>query len=601
MGKPIENYAIIGNTHSAALVGKDGAIDWLCLPRFDSGAFFAALLGEPSNGRWRISPEAQTRSCHRFYRSDTLVLETEYHTAEGSASIVDFMPVPDTDTAPVHVIRLVVGQQGRVPMRTTLLARFDYGRVVPWLSRSNSGWSAVAGPDAVRLHTPVNLTPGPEGLVGQFAVTAGEVVPFTLSWHPSHQTAPRQADPEALLRATERWWRGWAAQCSYDGPWRDAVIRSLITLKALTYRPTGGIVAASTTSLPEAIGSVRNWDYRFCWLRDATFTLYALLLNGYRDEAVAWRAWLERAVAGDPADMQIMYGIAGERRLWEFELPWLNGYEGSRPVRVGNDAHTQFQLDIYGEIMDVLHVSRRERIPLDIEAWHIQRALLDFVEAHWQRPDEGLWEIRGTPRHFTHSKVMAWVAIDRAVRAVEHFSLPGPVKHWRELRRRIHADVCRHGFDAGRNSFVQYYGGDELDASLLMIPMVGFLPPQDPRVPGTVEAIRSELMSGGLVARYNTTSDVDGLPGGEGAFLACSFWLADNLTLLNRQGEAEALFEYLLSLRNDVGLLSEEFDPRAGRQLGNFPQAFSHVALLNTAHNLAQKPGPASQRSKPHL
>lgn len=600
MALRIEDYAIIGDTRSVALVGLDGSIDWLCLPRFDSAAFFAALLGDADNSSWRLAPVGTVTARRRRYQGDTLILETEFSTNEGTVSVIDFMPVPESDDRPAKVIRLAMGRAGSVPMQTEIASRFDYGRITPWLSARGGGWRAIAGPDAVRIQTPVTLHQEQQRLIGKFTIAAGQVVPFALNWYPSHHTAPTMDDPQGLLQATEHWWENWSSRCIYEGPWRDAVMRSLITLKALTYRPTGAITAAATTSLPEAIGGGRNWDYRFCWLRDATFTLYALLLNGYREEALAWRAWLERAVAGDPADMQIMYGIAGERRLWEFELPWLAGYEGSRPVRVGNEAHTQFQLDIYGEVMDTLHVSRSKHIPPDPEAWYIQRAMLDFVAANWDRPDDGLWEMRGPRRHFTHSKVMAWVAVDRAVKAVEHFGLEGPVAHWRTLRDRIHADVCARGFDPARNSFVQYYGGQELDAALLMIPLVGFLPAHDPRVSGTVEAIRRELMHNDLVNRYDTASAVDGLAGGEGAFLACSFWLTDNLTLLGRWDEAEQLFEHLLSLRNDVGLLAEEYDTGMGRQLGNFPQAFSHVALINTAHNLSRKPGPASQRSTPH-
>jgi GH15 family glucan-1,4-alpha-glucosidase len=562
MPSPIEDYALIGDTITAGLVSRDGSLDWLCLPRFDSGACFAALLGTPEHGRWLIAPKSGIRRTHRRYQPGTLILETEYETDEGTVTVLDFMPSRGREA---DVVRIVVGGRGQVRMRMELIIRFDYGSIVPWVRRSDGVLRAVAGPDAVVLRTDP------------------EAAPF---------------DPEAALAETQQWWSEWSSQCTYDGHWREAVVRSLITLKALTYAPTGGIVAAATTSLPELIGGVRNWDYRSCWVRDATFTLYALMVGGYKTEAKAWREWLVRAAAGRPSELQIMYGPAGERRLPELDLPWLPGYEGSQPVRTGNKAVEQFQLDVYGEIMDALHQTRRNGIDSDEYAWRLQRALMEFLESAWGRPDEGIWEVRGPRRHFTHSKVMAWVAMDRAVKAVEDFGLDGPVDRWRAIRSDIHAQVCRQGFNAERGTFVQYYGSQSLDASLLMIPLVGFLPATDPRVQGTVEAVQRHLMDDGLVARYNSSSEVDGLPSGEGVFLACSFWLVDNLILLGRREEATRLFERLLEIRNDVGLLSEQYDPKARRLLGNFPQAFSHVGLVNTACNLSGGGGPAAQRQQ---
>jgi GH15 family glucan-1,4-alpha-glucosidase len=479
-----------------------------------------------------------------------------------------------------------------------LVIRFDYGSIVPWVRRVDGGIRAVAGPDTLLLRTPASLHGENLTTVAEFSVAEGQRMPFELTWHPSHQPMPSALDAEAAVDHTEAWWTEWSSRCTYRGPWRDAVVRSLVTLKAMTYAPTGGIVAAATTSLPEQLGGVRNWDYRFCWLRDATFTLYALMMGGYTEEARAWREWLLRAVAGAPPQIQIMYGLAGERRLTELELGWLPGYEGAAPVRIGNAAHGQLQLDIYGEVMDALHVARREGLPSDENAWRVQRQLLEYLETIWDQPDEGIWEVRGPRRHFTHSKVMAWVALDRAVKGVEQLGLAGPAARWRALRDTIHAEVCRRGFDPGRNAFVQYYGGPELDASLLMIPLVGFLPPSDPRVRGTVEAIERELLQDGFVMRYPTTPAVDGLPPGEGAFLACTFWLADNYALLGRRAEARECFERLLGLQNDVGLLSEQYDPGAKRLTGNFPQAFSHVSLINTACNLSAEPGPADVRPK---
>jgi GH15 family glucan-1,4-alpha-glucosidase len=591
MAAPIEDYALIGDTHTAGLVSREGSIDWLCLPRFDSPACFAALLGDAGNGRWLLAPAGPVRDVRRRYQGDTLVLETEHRTGEGTVRVVDCMPPRQHDP---DVARVVEGVRGRVRMRMELTIRFDYGSIVPWVRQVGGALHAVAGPDSVWLRTPVPVHGKNWTTVADFTVGEGERVPFMLTWHASHMRAPRHIDPVQAIDDSQAWWGRWASRIAYQGGWQDAVIRSLLTLKALTYAPTGGIVAAPTTSLPEAIGGVRNWDYRYCWLRDSTFTLYALMLAGLAEEARAWREWLLRAVAGQPKQMQMLYGVAGERRITEQELDWLPGYQGSRPVRVGNAAVDQFQLDVYGEVMDTLHLGRRIGLESDEPAWDLQRALLEFLEDHWRDPDEGIWEIRGPRRHFTHSKVMAWVALDRAVKAVELARLEGPVDRWRALRREIHDEVCREGFDAERDSFVQFYGSGQVDASLLLIPLVGFLPATDPRVKGTVAAIQRELMADGLVHRYppQGSQHVDGLPPGEGAFLACTFWLADNLTMMGRHDEAGAIFERLLELRNDVGLLAEEYDPSTGRQLGNFPQAFSHVALVNTARNLSALPGP---------
>lgn len=591
----IEDYGLIGDSHTAALVSREGSIDWLCLPRFDSPACFAALLGTPENGHWRIAPVGQIGSSRRRYRESTMILETDVQTATGRARLIDFMTPRDRD---VDVVRIVEGLEGTASFRTELVIRFDYGKVVPWVRRSGQDLQAVAGPDALRLRTSVPLHG--EGLrtVGDFVVAAGQRVAFDLAWFPSHLHPPEPIDAEAALKDTEREWRSWVDRCSHEGPWRDAVVRSLITLKALTYAPTGGIVAAPTTSLPESLGGVRNWDYRYCWLRDATFTLYALLQSGYRSEAEAWREWLLRAVAGSPSQLQIMYGIAGERRLQELELPWLPGYEDSRPVHVGNAAHSQFQLDVYGEIMDAMHESRRAGIDPGPNAWRLQLALVRHLETAWALPDEGIWEVRGPRRNFTHSKIMAWVAFDRAVKAMEQGGLEGPLDRWRALRQSVHDQVCREGFDASLNSFVQSYGSRHLDASLLMIPLVGFLPASDPRVRGTVDAIGRELLKDGFVARYRTDPEVDGLPVGEGAFLLCTFWYADNLALLGRRDEAIDVFHRLLEIRNDLGLLAEGYDVARRRQVGNFPQAFSHIGLINTARNLTRPGGPAEDRPK---
>jgi GH15 family glucan-1,4-alpha-glucosidase len=597
MAAPIEDYALIGDTHTAGLVSRDGSIDWLCLPRFDSPACFAALLGDRANGRWLLAPAGGVREVRRRYQGDTLVLETEYRTDEGIVRVVDCMPPRQWDP---DVTRVVEGVRGRVPMRMELTIRFDYGSIVPWVRHVDGALHAVAGPDSVWLRTPVPVRGENWTTLADFTVAEGERVPFMLTWHASHRPAPRRIDPVRALGDAEAWWGEWASHLDYAGGWQDAVIRSLLTLKALTYAPTGGIVAAPTTSLPEQLGGVRNWDYRYCWLRDATFTLSALMLAGLAEEARAWREWLLRAVAGQPRQMQILYGVAGERRVTEQELDWLGGYEGSRPVRIGNAAVHQFQLDVFGEIMDTLHLGRHIGLESDEAAWDLQQALLEFLESSWREPDEGIWEIRGPRRHFTHSKVMAWVALDRAIKAVELMGHDGPVDRWRAVRRELHDEVCREGYDSRRDSFVQYYGADHLDASLLQIPLVGFLPADDPRVKGTVAAIQRELMVDGLVHRYppEGSQSVDGLPPGEGTFLACTFWLADNLALMGRREEALAIFERLLSLRNDVGLLAEEFDPASGRQLGNFPQAFSHVALVNSANYLSEGPTPAWARHK---
>jgi GH15 family glucan-1,4-alpha-glucosidase len=572
-------------------VGRDGSIDWLCLPRFDAAACFAALLGTPEHGRWLLAPAVPVRHVRRRYRERTLVLETEFETDAGTVAVVDAMPLEGHE-----VIRLVEGRQGRVPMRLELVVRFDYGSLVPWVRRTEEGVVAIAGPNALLLRTPVALRGEEFRTLAEFDVAAGERVPFSLAWYSSHRPPPPGVDVEHALGETQRWWQEWAGRCTYEGPWRDAVVRSLITLKAMTYAPTGGIVAAVTTSLPERLGGVRNWDYRYCWLRDATFTLYALMIGGYVGEAGAWRDWLVRAVAGKPSQSQILYGVAGERLLREWEVPWLPGYEASAPVRVGNAATTQFQLDVYGEVLDAMHVARRSGLDPDDSAWRVERALVEYVESAWRQPDEGIWEVRGDRRHFTHSKVMAWVAVDRAVKAVERFRLDGPVERWRRVRAEIHEEVCQRGFDRDLGAFVQYYGASQVDASLLMAPVVGFLPASDPRILGTVQAISRHLMSDGFVARYQTHPDVDGLPPGEATFLPCTLWLADNLALQGRLDEARELFERVLAVRNDVGLLSEEYEPRTRRLLGNFPQALSHVAVVNTAQNLTRAGGPAEHR-----
>ncbi len=585
MSHPIEDYALIGDTHTAALVSRAGSIDWLCLPRFDSPACFAALLGEEAHGLWSIAPRGTSWTSSRRYREGTLILETEFVTDTGRVRLVDCMPHRhDYPT----VVRVVEGVEGSVEMSLLLRLRFDYGWVVPWVRATPEGIHAVAGPDAVSVQSAVRLHGQNMHTAAEFRVGAGQRVPFVLAWHRSADPAPHPVDADAALQACEREWREWSGRCSYQGPWREAVLRSLITLKALTYEPSGAIVAAATTSLPEEIGGVRNWDYRYSWLRDATFTLYALTNSGYLDEARAWRAWLLRAAAGDPSQLQIMYGVDGERRLTELTLDWLPGYERSAPVRTGNAAAAQFQLDVYGEVMDAMHQARAMGLTPDDDAWALQQQLVAYVEEHWREPDEGIWEVRGPRRHFTYSKVMAWVALDRAARAGELSGLPGDTRRWRRVADEIHDDVCARGYDPALGSFVQSYGSTELDASLLLLPLVGFLPPEDPRVRGTLRAVERELVSDGLVRRYRTDGGAgDGVPGGEATFLICSFWLVDNLVLQGERDRAAALFERLLALRNDVGLLAEEYDPVATRLLGNFPQAFSHVGLINAAHHFA--------------
>ncbi|MFB8209867.1 glycoside hydrolase family 15 protein [Streptomyces sp. NPDC056010] len=585
----IEDYALIGDLQTAALVGKNGSVDWLCLPRFDSGACFAALLGDEDNGHWRIAPKGADTCTRRGYAGDSLVLETYWETRTGTVKVIDFMPQRDKEP---DVMRIVEGVSGTVEMASVIRLRFDFGSIVPWMRRSDGHRVAVAGPDSawLRSEPPVKTWGQQFSTCSSFTVSEGEKVAFVLTWHPSHSPRPGLVDPYQALENSLTDWAEWSARCKYEGPYRDAVIRSLITLKALTFGPTGGIVAAPTTSLPEEIGGVRNWDYRFCWLRDSTLTLGALVSAGYLEEAAAWRDWLLRAVAGDPADLQIMYGLAGERRLPESELPWLRGYENSAPVRIGNAAVRQRQLDVYGEVIDSLRLARDAGLDDKPHAWSLQLSLLGFLESTWREPDEGLWEIRGQRRHFVHSKVMAWVAADRAVRSLEDDpSLAGDADRWRAMRDAVHREVCEKGYDPVRNTFTQSYGSRELDAATLLIARTGFLPPDDPRVIGTVDAVREELGSDGLVRRYSTDGgSIDGLPGGEGAFLACSFWLADALRMTGRPEEATELFERLLALRNDVGLLAEEYDTAAGRQLGNFPQAFSHIGLVGTAVALAE-------------
>ncbi|MFC3675330.1 glycoside hydrolase family 15 protein [Ferrovibrio xuzhouensis] len=596
MSSRIEDYAVIGNCETMALVGRDGSIDWLGLPRFDSPACFAALLGEPEHGRWLIAPEDRKATVTRRYRGSTMLLETTFETATGAVCVIDCMTHRDGIS---DVVRLVRGLRGTVAMHTELVVRFGYGSIVPWATRRHDGRRQfVAGPDRLVLAADVPLRGRDMKTVGRFEVSEGEEVGFVLSWTPSFQPDPPKLPAAEAIAAVEAFWTDWAAAFTPGAEWSDAILRSLLTLKALTHRQTGGIVAAGTTSLPEQPGGSRNWDYRLCWLRDSTFTLYALIGGGFLGEAQAWREWLLRAVAGDPADLQIMYGIAGERRLVEYEVPWLPGYGGASPVRVGNAAAGQLQLDVYGEVMDTLYVARKAGLPPEPAAWALETALVEHLETIWDQPDDGIWEVRGGRRHFTHSKVMAWVAFDRAVRSAEEFGLHAPLERWRAVRDAIHAQVCDKGFDAAQNSFVQSYGSTALDASLLLIAMVGFLPADDPRIIGTVTAIERGLLRNGLVLRYDTGEVADGLPPGEGAFLACSFWLADNYILLGRHAEARALFERLLGLCNDVGLLAEEYDPVNRRQLGNFPQAFSHLALINTARNLLDAAGPAQQRAE---
>jgi GH15 family glucan-1,4-alpha-glucosidase len=596
MTAQIEDYALIGDCETAALVSRDGSIDWLCWPRFDSGACFASILGTTDNGRWKIAPAADDARSTRRYRGDTMILETDFETADGAVRVTDLMPIGD---GYADIVRIVTGLRGRVDMCCEIILRFSYGAIVPWVSRQKDGrLCAVAGPDMVMIKSDIELEGVNLTTVGEFAIAEGERKTFVMTWGPSHKKTPPSADPDAALEDTEAFWNDWSSQCNYKGEWRDAVMRSLLTLKALTYAPTGGIVAAPTTSLPEQIGGVRNWDYRYCWLRDATLTLLALMDAGYYKEAEAWRNWLLRAAAGSPSQVQIMYGLAGERFLWEWEIPWLAGYENSKPVRIGNAAHEQVQLDVYGEVMDALHQARIGGIQPTKEEWSLQVALMKQVASSWMKPDQGLWETRGKPQHFTHSKVMAWVAADRAVKCAESYNLGGPIDEWRALRDEIHADVCAKSFSKEHNAFVQSYDSPLADASTLLIPLVGFLPPDDARVHGTVDFVEQNLLVGGFVLRYDSDATDDGLPPGEGAFLACSFWLADNYAVIGRREDAVKLFTRLLSLRNDVGLLSEEYDPALSRLCGNFPQAFSHISLLSTAYNLAHKARPAEQRTE---
>ena len=600
MAGRIEDYALIGDLQTAALVGRDGSIDWLCFPRFDSASCFGALLGGEDLGHWRLAPAGGGTCASRSYRGDSLVLETVWETPTGTVKVIDFMPQRD---ATPDVMRIVEGVSGTVDMCGEVRLRFDYGRVVPWVRRTDHHRVAVAGPDSVWMRSPSSVHSYGRGLatIAEFTVQAGDRVPMVLSWLPSHHTAPPRQDAERSLQETVNAWQEWSAVNKYRGPYRDAVMRSLLVLKALTYAPTGGIVAAVTASLPEQIGGERNWDYRFCWLRDSTMTLSALLACGYVEEAAAWREWLLRAIAGDPADLQTMYGVGGERRLPEIVADWMPGYEGSAPVRFGNAAVDQLQLDVYGEVIDTLHMALAAGIPMERHVWGLVKALMSFVEEHWGDPDEGLWEVRGGRRHFVHSKIMCWVAFDRAVKMAEATGLPAPVKRWGAARDAVHADVCAKGYDPELGTFTQYYGGKELDAATLFVVKSGFLPADDPRVVGTVEAVRDRLDHGGFIRRYSTgangltgpdgqTGDtaVDGLEGEEGAFLACSFWLVDALIAIGRKAEGRELFERVAAISNDLGLISEEWDPEAGRQLGNTPQAFTHVALVNTAFLLGQ-------------
>jgi GH15 family glucan-1,4-alpha-glucosidase len=600
MSCPVEDYALIGDTQAAALVCRDGSIDWACFPRFDSDACFAALLGGRENGRWRIAPRHARGKPRRRYRSDTLVLETEIEADDGVVRLIDFMPL--RGVAP-DIVRIVEGVEGTVAMDLDLVVRFANGRVTPWVRRREDALTLTAGPNALCLRGDIEVRGENMATEAHFDIRPGERRSLTLTWFPSHDPLPARTDPFEALRETEAWWRAWSERCKYEGPWREAVGTSLRVLKALTFAPTGGIVAAPTTSIPEWPGSSRNWDYRYCWLRDATLTIYALMLGGYVEEAEAWREWLLRAVAGDPEDLQIMYGVQGERRLPEYEAPWLAGFDGSRPVRFGNAAHDQLQLDVFGELEDALFEARRLGIAPDEWAWSLEQKLLAALERRWRDPDHGIWEVRGPRRHFVHSRVMAWVAFDRAIKSVEGFGLEGPIDHWRALRDEIHAEVCARGYDDHRHSFRRSYEEESLDASLLLLPLVGFLPVEDPRITGTVAAVERELLHDGLVLRYVTDDKgaTDGLPPGEGVFLPCSFWLADVYVQQGRHDEAARLFERLLGLRNDLGLLSEEYDPTSRRLLGNFPQAFSHLSLVNTAYNLSAHPeSPARHRGDGH-
>lgn len=593
MSAPIEDYGMIGDCETVALVGRDGSIDWLCWPRFDSDACFAALLGKPENGRWLLAPSSEVKRISRGYRDHTLILETRFETRDGDATIIDFMPPRSGQS---DLIRIVRGESGHVHMRMELAFRFDYGRSVPWISSVGNGLlHAIAGPDLLVINGGAALNHSDGTVTAEFTINRGETVAFVITHGPSHQPAALPVSPSAALAQTERFWLDWVSHCTYQGPARDAVERSLIILKALTYSPTGGIVAAPTTSLPEELGGERNWDYRFCWLRDATLALVAFMKAGFHSEAVAWRDWLLRAVAGQASQHQIMYGIAGERRLLEWEVSWLPGYENSRPVRVGNAAATQLQLDVYGEISDAVHHARKGAFGVSQQGAAIQKEWMKYLEKIWMMPDEGIWEVRGGRQQFTHSKVMAWVAVDRAIKDFERLGIEGPIDRWRALRSRIHEDVCQHGFNPSIGSFVQSYGSTALDASLLQIPLLGFLPASDPRVVATIEAIEKRLVVDGLVVRYDNEKSRDGVAGHEATFLLCSFWLVDCLILLGRRNDAQRLFDRLLSLRNDLGLLAEEYDPVSGRLLGNFPQAFSHLGLINSALYLGGAIEPISE------
>jgi len=596
-GTKIEDYAFLSDTQTGALVSRDGCVDWLCFPRFDSPACFASLLGARENGRWFFHPDEEVERTRRRYRDETLVLETEIETKSGAVRLIDFMPPRGENP---DIIRIVEGLRGKMSMHMELIIRFDYGQIVPWVRKRHDGLEAIAGPDGLILRTPIETCGKDLTTVAEFSVAKGDRVPFVLTWFASHAKPPRKVNAEHALRDTEKYWRDWSSQFQSKGEWRDAVMRSLITLKGLTYAPTGGLVAALTTSLPEEIGGVRNWDYRFCWLRDAALILLALLRSGYREEAKSWRQWLLRAIAGSPAQMQAIYGVRGERRLEEFEIPWLSGYEKSKPVRIGNAASNQFQLDVYGEILAAIWQADRAGLKLEEPDWALMVALMKFLESNWHKPDEGIWEVRGGRKHFTHSKMMAWVAFDRAVKLVEECGCAANehISRWQKLRDQIHAEVCERGYNTRKKAFTQFYGSDALDASLLTMPLTGFLPAADERVRSTIEAIERELVQEGFVLRYRPQEEnVDGLPGREGVFLPCSFWLADCLHLLDRKKEARELFERLLNVRNDLGLLSEEYDPREKRQLGNFPQAFSHVALISAARILGDNKGNASSKS----
>src|SRR6266404_3623304 len=579
----IEDYGFLSDTQTGALVSREGCVDWLCLPRFDSAACFASLIGEKKNGHWLFTPAEKIDKLKRRYRGDTLIIETEIETKSGAVRLIDFMPPRGENP---DIIRIIEGLRGEVPMQMELIIRFEYGLIIPWVRRAHDGLEAIAGPDALILRTPIETRGKDMTTVTEFTVKKGERIPFVLTWFASHQEPPRAIHADHALRDTEKFWNEWSGRCQYRGPWREAVMRSLITLKGLSYAPTGGLVAAATTSLPEEIGGVRNWDYRYCWLRDATFTLFSMMQVGYREEAKSWREWLLRAIAGSAAQMQIMYGVHGERRLDEIQIPWLSGYENSQPVRVGNAASEQFQLDVYGDVMSSMYRAHQAGIENRETDWRLQVALMNFLESNWNKPDEGIWEVRGGPKHFTHSKLMAWVAFDRAVKLVEECGCRGAehVDRWRKIRDQIHKEVCARGFSPNKKAFTQYYGSDALDASLLMMPLAGFLPFTDKRIRGTIDAIERELMRDGFVLRYRPEEEgVDGLPGREGVFLPCSFWLASCLHRVGRKKAARELFERLLSVRNDLGLLSEEYDPRSKRQLGNFPQAFSHVSLITAA------------------